>query len=587
MKNFYILLVAIMVTTFSFAQGPIITMISDGDCSGGTPKVLEIYANGTVDFTMYSLENQTNSNTTWGNTLDLSTLGTVTDSFVYVFKDATGGIFTTEFVSATATLEDTGSTMNFNGDDRIRIIETASGTVIDQFGAEGVDGTGSAWEYKDGFSKRNNATNANAGVFSAANWTTTNSGLDGQGGCQGGTLFETIIGLGTYTPPTGNEPAALVIGTPSEGQVVPTGDVTVNFAVTNFDVGAADGTHEGHIHYTVDGAMTMKYDTDPIALTGLAAGAHTIYMELVGDDHVAIDPAVNTTVNFEVQGYTAMGTIADLRSGIPGDFYELTGEVFINYVQSYRHQKWIQDATAGILIDDNSGNITAGMRNDGLTGLKGTLGGYKGMLQFIPIADATVVSPSTLTITPQEVTLADLTASYEDYEAELVKVVNVMLDNAASATFENAIIYPMSQGADAFNLRTSLYDGDLMGTDVPTVAVDVVGLPMEKTGEGDSDYGMVMTPRDLADITIHTASVLENTIKGFNLYPNPVNGSVLHITTAQNLAKSIQIFDILGKQVLSANITGTTLTISKLNAGIYLIKVEEAGNTMTSKLVIR
>ena len=78
MKKIYTLLCFVTLSCFAQSQVPIITMISDGDCSGGTPKVVEIYAQGTVDFSLYSLELQTNANTTWGSTDNLGSLGTVT-----------------------------------------------------------------------------------------------------------------------------------------------------------------------------------------------------------------------------------------------------------------------------------------------------------------------------------------------------------------------------------------------------------------------------------------------------------------------------------------------------------------------------
>src|SRR5690606_15286519 len=83
MKKIYFLLFTFIVLV-SYGQSPIITAIVDGDCSRGNPKLLEIYASGTVDFSLYSLENQTTASTTWRNSQDLSTLGTVTNGFVYV-----------------------------------------------------------------------------------------------------------------------------------------------------------------------------------------------------------------------------------------------------------------------------------------------------------------------------------------------------------------------------------------------------------------------------------------------------------------------------------------------------------------------
>ena len=144
-----LLLITLFIGIYSYGQTPIITMISDGDCSGGNPKVVEIYADGAVDFANYSLEKQSNANTTWGSTLNLTDLGVVTDDFVYVYKDDPS--FASEYPSASNTFATTSGSVNFNGDDRVRIIEDASGNTIDQFGVDSVDGTGEAWEYKDGY----------------------------------------------------------------------------------------------------------------------------------------------------------------------------------------------------------------------------------------------------------------------------------------------------------------------------------------------------------------------------------------------------------------------------------------------------
>lgn len=83
------------------------------------------------------------------------------------------------------------------------------------------------------------------------------------------------------------------------------------------------------------------------------------------------------------------------------------------------------------------------------------------------------------------------------------------------------------------------------------------------------------------------ASVNRNEIEGFSIYPNPVSDGVLRINTLQNSEKTIEIFDILGKKVLSRTITSQHLLISRLNSGIYIIKVSEQGKTATRKLVVK
>lgn len=169
MKKIYTLSF-ILFTSAVFSQTPFIIALVDGPCTGGTPKVLEIYANGAVNFTLFTLENQTNANTTWTFPQSLSALGTRTNEFVYVvMTNSTLSLATTEFPGIVAGNSIESSTMNLNGDDKVRIINTAISVVIDQFGTGG-DGTGLTWEWQDSYAKRKNGT-VPTGAYVEVDWT--------------------------------------------------------------------------------------------------------------------------------------------------------------------------------------------------------------------------------------------------------------------------------------------------------------------------------------------------------------------------------------------------------------------------------
>ena len=76
-------------------------------------------------------------------------------------------------------------------------------------------------------------------------------------------------------------------------------------------------------------------------------------------------------------------------------------------------------------------------------------------------------------------------------------------------------------------------------------------------------------------------------IEGFKMYPNPITNGILHIRTLENGVKSIQIFDILGKRVLSRDIINPQINLSNLKSGVYILKVTENNRTATRKLVIK
>lgn len=200
MKKLYTLSFILLATTM-FSQTPVITALVDGPCSGGIPKVLEIYANGTVDFTLFTLENQTNANTTWTAPQSLSALGTRTNEFVYVvMTNNTLSLATSEFPRIVAGNSIESPTMNLNGDDKVRIINTATLAVIDVFGSGG-DGTGLTWEWLDTYAKRKNGT-VPTGSFVESDWTFAPiNTLDTAGLCltPPGAQLQTIVLLGNYT----------------------------------------------------------------------------------------------------------------------------------------------------------------------------------------------------------------------------------------------------------------------------------------------------------------------------------------------------------------------------------------------------
>ena len=85
-------------------------------------------------------------------------------------------------------------------------------------------------------------------------------------------------------------------------------------------------------------------------------------------------------------------------------------------------------------------------------------------------------------------------------------------------------------------------------------------------------------------ITLSSSSF--NAIDGLTMYPNPLSGNTLFLTSTANADMSVQIFDLLGKEVVKANVVNNTINVSSLQAGVYVVKITEEGKTATRKLVI-
>lgn len=569
------LLLTLLISAFALAQTPVLTMISDGDCSGGNPKVVEIYAQGTVDFANYSLEIQTNANDTWGNALNLADLGVITDDFVYIHKEDDS--FATEYPSASNVLSTTSSTVNFNGDDRIRIIEDASTTVIDQYGEEATDGSGEVWEYQDGYAKRNNSTGPDAGFF-AGNWSFSNGALDGEGTCQGGSTFESIIGIGTYTPGSGNNDPSVFIDSPANNAVLNPGttSVDVSFSTQNEPDGA-------QFDITVNGSTTTGV-TSPFNLTTQNGETYAVEVELLEGQSVVASATIEFSVADIIQVQNITELRADFEANGEGRFYEITGVSTMSHADGFNNRKWFQDDSfSGIMIYDQSEVIAedAYEAGDQVTNLVGETAVFNGVLQLVPSSDNGVVVGNQMPAT-QIITLSQYLADFETYESTLVGFENVsFVDADGTIEFGTGQNYDFTDGQDTSVIRTEFFSADYIGTIIPTGTLD--GL----RGVGSQFNGTAQIfPRDSEDINV-VLSINGFEKTQFSLYPNPASNFV-HLEVPSGESFEVSIYNVTGKKVFATKINRTTrLDVNSLNAGVYMVNFKQGNQNTTRKLIIK
>ena len=82
-----------------------------------------------------------------------------------------------------------------------------------------------------------------------------------------------------------------------------------------------------------------------------------------------------------------------------------------------------------------------------------------------------------------------------------------------------------------------------------------------------------------------TAGVEDESSVTLKMYPNPAN-DVLTLST-QNTVNTVEIFNVLGKKVITMQVEDTSaeINVSNLNAGIYLIRYQINNSTSTKKFV--
>lgn len=143
--------------------------------------------------------------------------------------------------------------------------------------------------------------------------------------------------------------------------------------------------------------------------------------------------------------------------------------------------------------------------------------------------------------------------------------------NSAAAIGSDGRIYVLA------TLGTGTNSGKLYALQTTATGLQTGGWPMYARNAKHTS--------NVDAITLSTNKVSE--IDGFSIYPNPVKNGEFSISTQSNAVKSVQIFDVFGKQVYSKKIEANEkVKTSNLTAGMYILSVEENGKTASRKLII-
>lgn len=79
-------------------------------------------------------------------------------------------------------------------------------------------------------------------------------------------------------------------------------------------------------------------------------------------------------------------------------------------------------------------------------------------------------------------------------------------------------------------------------------------------------------------------SVTDDLFKSVSLYPNP-SRDIIHITGSEGLHLNLEIYDSLGKPISAFQSISDTVSISKLQAGVYFLKIYNQQSTKVIKLI--
>jgi len=308
----------------------------------------------------------------------------------------------------------------------------------------------------------------------------------------------------------------------------------------------------------------------------LAIAANTTYSTAY---KFRISNADDATLNAESAAITVIPTttnLSDLLTLPANSFVKYTGKATVTYTRTSRNQKYIQDATGAVLIDDAttapgfiSGTYAIG---EGISNIEGKIVLYNGLVELVPTATTGEKVTGNPTITPEVRTIASLTHADQ---CKLVKIVNFSFATPtqfdATGKFVASKNYDVTGFANtAFVFRTAFSEANYIGGQVPTTAITTVGLV------GQFNAVMQITARNLADIQSAVATLADLT----------VNGATVTGFNAATLAYNVELpYGSTAPVIAATAVTDATLAITQpataTSQAIVVVTAQDGITTQT------
>ena len=381
---------------------------------------------------------------------------------------------------------------------------------------------------------------------------------------------------------------SLGIDSPSDGDFIAGTDVDISLTVQNFTVGASGSGGDGHIHYSVDGGSNqMKYDTNPISLSGLSYGEHTVALKLVDDSHNALDPAVTSSLTFT--------TYKEQTLPITENFDYTDGGLSSS-------ENWTVFSGTAYDIDVVSGKIE----------VKHAAGSGKDLFMSIPAMsgaiyyafDMSLVDPGTGPISGGDY---EYFAIFKDNDYNYRARIDVV---APSATGDYTLGISTKASIADITWASDLTYGQsyrvtVMYDQVANIAKLWVDASVETdtsiTGVDETDPGTSITQFAFRQSTssVNETIIIDNLNIGqtfnstlssddwlqtlnFNIYPNPVQTTLNF--SGLNASVQASVFDMLGKLYIQTEVTNT-LDVSALKSGLYMVEIKNETSSKVFKVL--
>lgn len=254
-------------------------------------------------------------------------------------------------------------------------------------------------------------------------------------------------------------------------------------------------TAGAEIRYTTDG--TTPTSTSTLYSAPFTVNTTTTVKAMAFFGSMTPSNMATATYTFptEVANIAAFKAASTATNSTP---YKITGDV--TFVFQHGNNIYVQDATGGLLIFNQNGNITNEYNEGDVIsgGICGTYSLYHGLVEMVPLANPAAATSNVGAITPEEVDIETIEAQYYVYESRLVKLTDVVFTEGGAYNTNTSNNLIIEQNGETLQCRNDFKTLDMT---IPAGQhADIVGFVLQYEGNYQ------IAPRDNDDITFITVT---------------------------------------------------------------------------------
>ena len=305
--------------------------------------------------------------------------------------------------------------------------------------------------------------------------------------------------------------------------------------------------------------LTWTASTDNVAVTGYNVYRGTTLLATVTTtNYVASGLTASTAYTFSVKAKDAANNLSASSNVV--NVTTLAGSTTITYCAS----------TSSSTADEKIGRVQLGTINNPSTGTAG----YENFTALT--TNLTRGTANTITITPSWTS----TVYSEGYAVWIDYNKNGLFTDAGELVYSKATS-TATPATGSFTVPTTA----TVGATRMRVSMKYNGIPTscETLSYGQvEDYSVnIVTTTAISTIADNSSNEILTTI---SLYPNPTK-DVLNIETNSATKLNYSVVNYLGQVVKTGSIENNLINVSNLNAGIYILEVNDGQKSVTKKFI--